>query len=219
MCGGKGTRLESAQEKPLYPIGGAAMVDRVLAALEASRIATVYAAVSPNAPETRAHLEALAADDSTDPDRPTVTLLETAGEGYVADLMTLLERPALEPPILTVAADLPLLEAPAIDRVLATHGGTDASLTVCVPVALKRRLGVSVDATLESSDHLAPTGVNVVGNSDSETNPSSMTHLSYDPRLAINVNRREDARIAADWTARSPSRSVDRSGTDGGEGR
>ena len=188
MCGGKGTRLESAHEKPLHPIDGVAMVDRVLAALESSRAETVYAAVSPNAPKSRAHLE------RGDGETPTVTTLETAGDGYVADLMTLLDRPAISPPVLTVAADLPLLEAPVIDRILATHGECDVSRTVCVPVALKRRLGASVESTLEPETHLAPTGVNVLGDaSDSQT----MTDVHYDPRLAINVNRPEDARLAA----------------------
>ncbi|QSX01124.1 NTP transferase domain-containing protein [Haloterrigena alkaliphila] len=191
MCGGKGTRLESPHEKPLHPIDGTPMVDRVLAGLEESRVEGVYAAVSPNTPETRAHLEATAG----------VEPIETAGDGYVADLIALLERSALEPPICTVAADVPLLAGAGIDRILADYDGNDAdgrdapSMTVAVPVALKRRLGVSVDATLESADHLAPTGVNVVGTADDSR---SMTHRSYDPRLAINVNRREDARIAAE---------------------
>ncbi|QRV17329.1 NTP transferase domain-containing protein [Haloterrigena salifodinae] len=183
MCGGKGTRLESPREKPLYPIDGVAMVDRVLAGLDASRVDAVYAAVSPNAPETQTHLEA------TD----GITTIETAGDGYVADLMALLERPAIEPPILTVAADVPLLEGTVVDRIVETYRDCDttASLTIAVPVALKRRLDVSVDATLEADDHLAPTGVNVVGDSN-----ESMTRVHYDPRLAINVNRREDAPIA-----------------------
>ncbi|ELZ18783.1 GTP:adenosylcobinamide-phosphate guanylyl transferase-like protein [Haloterrigena salina JCM 13891] len=184
MCGGKGTRLESPREKPLHPIDGVAMVDRVLAGLEESRVDAVYAAVSLNAPETRTHLERV----------DGVTTIETAGDGYVADLMALLERPAIEPPILTVAADVPLLAGAAVNRIIEPYRDRDttASLTVAVPVALKRRLGVSVDATLEADDHLAPTGVNVVGDSD-----ESMTRVHYDPRLAINVNRREDARIAA----------------------
>lgn len=197
MCGGEGSRLESPHEKPLHPIAGVPMVDRVREALATSRIETIYAAVSPNAPETSTHLERAAAD-GPDADRDTdpVTVLETPGDGYVADLLTLLERPEVEPPILTVAADLPLLEAPAIDRVLERHGRGDraASRTVCVPVALKRRLGVSVDATCEPRDHLAPTGVNVVGTTD-----ESMTTVSYDRRLAINVNRRTDAQLAAEY--------------------
>lgn len=185
MCGGKGTRLESPREKPLHPIAGTAMIDRVLSALEKSRVETVYAAVSPNAPETRDRLE----------DRDGVRTIGTAGDGYVADLMTVLERPALEAPILTVAADLPLLEPPVVDRILAAHGDDRRSRTVCVPAALKRRLGVSIDSRLEPDDHLAPTGINVVGTTDDS---ASMTDVAYDPRLAVNVNRREDARLAAD---------------------
>ncbi len=190
MCGGKGTRLESAHEKPLHPIAGTPMVDRVLSGLSASRLETIYAAVSPNAPETQAHLEAV----------DGVTTIETAGEGYVADLMSLLERPDLSPPLLTVAADLPLLEAPIIDRVLVAHGDSDASRTVCVPVALKRRLGTSIDTRLDSNDHLAPTGVNVVGTASDSI---SMIDVHYDTRLAVNVNRLEDARLAADRLSRS----------------
>ncbi len=191
MCGGKGTRLESPHEKPLHPIDGTAMVDRVLAALRESAVETTYAAVSPNAPETRTHLESAGG----------VSTVETAGEGYVTDLMDLLERPEISPPVLTVAADLPLLEAPVVDRVLATHGDGTGSRTVCVPVALKRRLGVSVDSRLEPDDHLAPTGVNVVGTTDDST---AMTDVYYDPRLAVNVNRLEDVRVATE-RLRSPA--------------
>ncbi|WP_049920189.1 NTP transferase domain-containing protein [Halobiforma nitratireducens] len=194
MCGGKGTRLESTREKPLYPIAGEPMIDRVLAALSDSAVATVHAAASPNAPGTRTRLER---DER-------VRTIETPGEGYVADLLAALESPAVSPPVLSVAADLPLLAATVVDRVLAVYGG-QGSLTVCVPVALKHRLGVSIDSRLESATHLAPTGVNVVGATDSDANSnqrkSQPMHVSYDSRLAINVNRPEDARVAADFLA------------------
>ncbi|GAB3676695.1 NTP transferase domain-containing protein [Halopiger thermotolerans] len=194
MCGGKGTRLESPHEKPLHPIDGRPMVDRVLAALEDSRVETIYAAVSPNAPETRTHLERVASD------RAAVTTIETPGEGYVADLLAALERDGVSTPILSVAADLPLLEGPVIDQVLERHrrGDGSRSRTVCVPVALKRRLGVSVDSRLESRDHLAPTGVNVVGDADA----TDSIDVHFDPRLAVNVNRLADARIAEERTNR-----------------
>jgi adenosylcobinamide-phosphate guanylyltransferase len=57
-----------------------------------------------------------------------------------------------------------------------------------VPVALKERLGASVDTAF---DGLAPTGLNVVA-----TGGDSM-HTTYDARLAVNVNRLEDAALAA----------------------
>jgi len=178
MCGGRGTRLDADVEKPLFRVGGRPMVDRVREALAASRVEAVYAVGSPHAPETLAHVEA-----------PTV---EAPGEGYVADLAYALER--VEPPVLTAAADLPLLSADAVDTVLEAHDG--GSLTVCVPAALKRRLGVTVDGTLPGKDNsedrtLAPTGLNVVGAADREA-----VEVSDDARLAVNVNRRADAAVA-----------------------
>ncbi|ELZ05360.1 4-diphosphocytidyl-2C-methyl-D-erythritol synthase [Natrialba chahannaoensis JCM 10990] len=230
MCGGKGTRLESDHEKPLHPIAGVPMVDRVVGALESSQIETIYAAVSPNAPETHAHL----AESERE-----IRFVETAGEGYVADLLAALDRPEISQPLLTVAADLPLLSAAAVDRVLAAYDerGATGSMTVCVPESRKRELGVSVDSRLERTGDnaatapddtaLVPTGINVVSETtaddttghttaDNDTTahnttdhtptgndttdhdtPASMTYVTDDPRLAINVNRREDARIAA----------------------
>jgi adenosylcobinamide-phosphate guanylyltransferase len=177
MCGGQGTRLDAAVEKPLFEIDGVPLVDAVLDALAASRVERVYAAVSPHTPETAAHL---ATRD--------IEVLETPGDGYVEDLQAALA--AIEPPVLTVAADLPLLTGATVDRVLDAYDG--ASVQVCVPAALKRQLGVTADATYERDGReVAPTGINVVADSDSET-----MFLTYDARYAVNVNRLEDAAVA-----------------------
>ena len=174
MCGGRGTRLDSDVEKPLVTVDGAAMVDRVIAALDASAVETVHAVVSPNAPATRERLA----------DR--VSTVETPGEGYVADLSCALDRGDVERPALTVAADLPLLDGSTVDAVIAAHGL--GSLTVCVPVALKRALGVSVDATLVPG--LAPAGINVVGAK------GDRIETFANVRLAVNVNRPRDREVA-----------------------
>ncbi|WP_206425083.1 NTP transferase domain-containing protein [Halosimplex salinum] len=175
MCGGKGTRLDWDGEKPLFPVDGEPMVDRVVAALEASRVERVYAVVSPHAPETAAHV-----------DCPTI---ETAGEGYVADLGAALDDERISEPVLTVAADLPLLDAKVVDDVLDAYEG--GSLTVATPTFLKSALGVSVDTSfVHEGEELAPTGVNVVGEGPDET------IVRDESRLAVNVNRREDAEVA-----------------------
>jgi adenosylcobinamide-phosphate guanylyltransferase len=88
---------------------------------------------------------------------------------------------------LTVAADLPLLTAEALDPILDSYDS--GSLAVEVPTALKRRLGVSVDTTTADGDR-APTGVNVVADGPEDS------YLCRDRRLAVNVNRSRDARIA-----------------------
>jgi adenosylcobinamide-phosphate guanylyltransferase len=220
MCGGRGTRLDRG-EKPLFEVAGTPMVDRVLAALSASRVAAVTAVTSPHVPETTTHLQG------------RVPVVETAGDGYVADLTAALQR--VDRPVLTAVADLPLLAAGPVDRTLSAHEG--GSLTVCVPTALKQALGVSADATgatersevadsaggeraadrreaagrangsgatrerrdpraAERGDgapggrRLSPAGLNVVGIGDERL------EVSYDARLAVNVNRPADAEVA-----------------------
>ncbi|WP_276273929.1 NTP transferase domain-containing protein [Haloarcula litorea] len=175
MCGGRGTRLDTDREKPLFRVDGVPMVDRVVGALRSSPAEGIYAATSPNAPETAAHL-----------DVPTV---ETPGDGYVADLDAALADDRLATPVLTVAADLPLLDGAVLDRVLGAHDG--GSLSVFVPAARKRALGVSDDTTFERDGReLAPTGVNVVGDDGDDA------RVIDDERLAVNVNTLADGRVA-----------------------
>ena len=174
MCGGRGTRLDVDTEKPLYDIDGRPMVDRVRDALVASRIERVYPVVSPHTPRTRDHLDG--------------RIIAAPGEGYVADLQYAIER--IDPPVLTVAADLPLLAGDAIDAVLDRH--TSGSLTVRVPAALKQLLGVSIDTTMDfDGQEVAPTGVNVVSDGDAED-----VFTTHDARFAVNVNRLADAAVA-----------------------
>lgn len=179
MCGGKGTRLDAAVEKPLFDVGGVVMIDRVLDALDGSRVGTVYPVVSLHAPATREHLDEW-------------TCIDAPGEGYVADLEFALADDRVEVPALTVAADLPLLVSGTVNAVLGAHDA--GSLAVCVPASLKRDLGVSVGTTFEyEGREIAPTGLNVVGDGRDET------YVTEDPRLAINVNRKADAAVAEAW--------------------
>lgn len=173
MAGGPGTRLGEG-EKPLYAIGGDAMVDRVLRALSASDVDRISVATSPHTPETAAHVD--------------VPVIRTPGNGYVADLDAALEH--IQTPVLTVAADLPLLTAPIVDRILSETG--PGSTTVCVPLDVPRRLGATVDTTMDvDGDTVVPTGVNVVAKTD-----RTETLVMTEPKLAVNVNRPRDARVA-----------------------
>ncbi len=161
------------------------MLDRVIRALRASRASPISAVSSPHAPETRAHARERGLD-----------VVHAPGEGYVADLQHALD--VVGTPALTVVADLPFLLPTHVDRALsdAHVEGADefASLTVCVPADLKRRLGVSVDTAFEHRGReVAPTGLNVVGGEGVETETVSVVD---DERLAVNVNRPADREVA-----------------------
>jgi adenosylcobinamide-phosphate guanylyltransferase len=181
MCGGRGTRLDTETEKPLYEIDGRPMIDRVHDALVASRVAAIHAVGAPDTPQTREYCERSLLESGG-------SFIEATGTGYVADLQYALER--VDSPVVTVASDLPLLAGDAVDAVLDEFSGP--SLGVHVPAALKRQLGTSLDRTRPvDGRELAPTGVNVVAEGDPEE-----TTVTYDARLAVNVNRLSDASIA-----------------------
>lgn len=178
MCGGAGTRLDTEREKPLFRIGNHPMVEHVLDALDASRINRVYPVVSPQTPETTRHL----ADQGRH-------CLETPGNGYVADLEQALTETQIDQPIMTVAADLPLLAPTVIDSILRDYD--TGAVTVCVPVALKRLLGTSIDTSLDGEERaVTAVGLNIV-----DPGPEAR-HETFDARLAVNVNRLADAEIA-----------------------
>ncbi|WP_435094966.1 NTP transferase domain-containing protein [Halorubrum sp. N11] len=199
MCGGRGTRLGGETEKPLRAIAGRPMVDRVLDALAESRIEATHAVVSPHATRTRDHLADRASDT------PSLSVVEAPGNGYVADLQYAMEAVgAGGASLLTVAADLPLLNGAAVNAVLDAARAADGdSLTVCVPAARKRELGVNADATTEiDGREVVPAGINVVGGGVAEDNDGSAdddagaVHLTDDARLAVNVNYPSDVRTA-----------------------
>jgi len=179
MCGGEGTRLGAGVEKPLYPVAGRPMAERVANALSASRIDRAFAVPSLATPETAARLSL-----------PTIG---TPGEGYVADLNRALADSRVSAPVLTVAADLPALDGTAVDAVLdaASVGGSEGrGLTIAVPVGRKRALGVCVDTVFSHGGCLvAPAGINVVGDGNA-------VRIARDSRFAVNVNRLTDARTA-----------------------
>jgi adenosylcobinamide-phosphate guanylyltransferase len=215
MCGGRGARL-GEDEKPLAPVAGRSMVDRALDALAASRVGTAYAAVSPHTPRTRERLVARRSGETAGPDTGSVDLriLDTPGDGYVADLRAALAA-GPDRPTLTLAVDLPLLDGPAIDAVLDAHAAADAdALSVRVPAARKRELGASADAATryddadggeandadgggagdETSVARVPAGINVVGALDGAGDEAVWT--IRDTRFAVNVNRPGDRRLA-----------------------
>ena len=159
------------------------MLDRVVRALRASSVSTIHAVPSPHAPDTRVRARELG-----------LSIVDAPGEGYVSDLQHALS--VVEPPVVTVVSDLPHLSSEHVDDALAEAEGGDgdgiASLTVCVPVSLKRAVGASVDTQFERGGRaLAPTGLNVVGD-DSTENVSTVA----DERLAVNVNRPSDREVA-----------------------
>ena len=191
MCGGKGTRLDSAVEKPLYEIAGVPMIDRVASALKESSIDTIYAAISPHSPETQAYVEDI--DD--------VSVIETPGDGYLDDALVAFDR--VEGPALTVAADSPLMNGRFIDELLWAYDGN--SLGCYTPVALNEQLEMNVNHPTDIGGYTcAATGLDITADpipDDIEVRRNDnidpdVKYRAFNARPAVNVNTLEQARVA-----------------------
>jgi adenosylcobinamide-phosphate guanylyltransferase len=192
-AGGKGTRMRDTEgEKPLLPVLGRPMVDRVLDALRSShRVDRVCVSVSDNAPRTREHLVASG-----------VEVVETSGTDYVADLGQALARLSA-PQVLVCPADLPLLTGGGIDQVIDHYPSAGvASLSVAVPVNVVRSMGAAPSFTLDvNGREVVLCGVSVVDRGLMLTGEelSQGFLVMEDERFALNVNTREELNAAERW--------------------
>ena len=115
LAGGRGRRL-GGPAKPVLAVGGQPMLHRVLAAVAAAEVRVV---VGP--PELAASV----------PAGLRVVLEEPAGGGPVAAMAAgLLAVPAGAGYAAVLAADLPLLSAPAVDRLVEAIGDGDGAVYV-----------------------------------------------------------------------------------------
>jgi GTP:adenosylcobinamide-phosphate guanylyltransferase len=176
MCGGRGSRLSGRIEKPLIEVGGRPMLARVVRACEARGIDQVHAATSRHTPATREWVC-----------EHEIGLIETPGVGYVEDLAAVIGE--LEPPFLTVTADIPGVAPRHIQRLLCSHRASRRAVTAVTSTHMKRWLGCSVAARYGDAD-LIPVGLNIVG-----PDPDEVVHM-FDPAVSINVNTWTDLQIA-----------------------
>jgi adenosylcobinamide-phosphate guanylyltransferase len=194
-AGGKGTRMKDAPgEKPLLPVSGRPMVDRVLDALRACHnISGIYASVSDNAPITRDHLIARG-----------VQVVETSGTGYVADLNQAMKALSAES-VLVCPADMPLLTKEAVEDVIAHYVRSRvASMSVAVPVGIVRSLGTAPSFTTDvDGREVVLCGVSIVDRKRmlTEETLSQGFMLTDDERFALNINTRGELEKAERWLA------------------
>jgi adenosylcobinamide-phosphate guanylyltransferase len=189
-AGGKGSRIsELGVEKPLVPVAGISMIDRMLEQLGRSvRLDRIYVSVSPLAPMTRDHLQGR-----------DVVIIDTPGNGYVSDLNGSM-RMIQEDAVLVCPSDMPLLTAGAVDALIDAYDGrSQPSLTVALPPKVIESLGLIV-TYVEDIDGRPLTfcGVSVVDRQEMLTGnflPGGY-FITEKEEFAVNVNTVRDLRLA-----------------------
>jgi adenosylcobinamide-phosphate guanylyltransferase len=179
MAGGKGSRMNSALEKPLIECRGKPLILHILNALENSlHIERILVATSKHTPKTRLFLE-----------NNGIEVIETPGKGYVADLSYLLDINEFNDQIiLTIVSDLPLITGSTIDRVISYYMADNKSaLSVMVPVETFQKLGLKPSIVWQD---LVPSGLNILRGKNNQQDEELL--ILDEIELAYNINSYED---------------------------
>jgi adenosylcobinamide-phosphate guanylyltransferase len=179
MAGGKGTRMNSAQEKPLILIRGKPQILHIVQALkEAGDVERIVVATSPHTPQTALFMNKLGFE-----------VVKTPGAGYIEDLAFLVSRDEFKDQILlTVTSDLPLITGKIIDTVLEEYQkSSKPAMSVMIPVEVFHERGLEPSLVL---GNLVPSGLNILRGKDNEQDEEVLVISKIE--LTLNINSPED---------------------------
>ena len=168
MAGGKGLRLKSDIEKPLYPLNDKPLMSYVLDNIKESElIEKTVVAVSPNAPNTKEflinELHFSSFDSSFYDSDKNDYYLDTLGKGFVEDLSKILEvfeSRSKDDIMIFINADLPLVGADILDEILNYYLSQDKpALSVSVPVEIFDEYGINYSYEFNGK---VPSGINIL---------------------------------------------------------
>ena len=197
MAGGKGLRLKSDIEKPLYPLNDKPLMSYVLDNInESELIEKTVVAVSPNAPNTKEFLINELGfsnfDDSFYESEKNNYYLDTLGQGFVEDLSNILEifeSRSKEDILIFINADLPLVGADILDEILNYYLSQDKpALSVSVPVEIFEEYGINYSYEFNGN---VPSGINILRSENVVQDEQLLIISRYE--LIFNVNTIETA--------------------------
>lgn len=182
MCGGKGTRMKSSEEKLLLKYKKP-MILHVLNALEHSGVfSKIICATSHNAPRTHEFISQLKVD-----------VLETQGNGFVEDLHDSLE--SFDELVFVVSGDMPLLDSEIIRKIVDLADEKSSWTSILVRKNFLQSLGFETEFQVVcNGEECVYTGISIV-------NPKMIGGMQYvtesnvildDKRVATNLNTKKD---------------------------
>lgn len=184
MAGGKGTRMKISTEKPLIKVAGIYLIDYVLKNLKSvEEIDRIVIATSPHTKKTRDYLLKKGYD-----------VLETPGNGYLEDLGFLLshfEAQNSEEILLTIAADLPLVNGTIIGFILKEYQKAQKqAMCVTVPVEIFNKYHLEPSVVWEG---IVPSGVNILRSINKIQDEEVLEVPKIE--LALNINSCQDIKV------------------------
>ena len=182
MAGGKGTRMDISDEKLLLEYKKP-IIFHVIDSLKNSHcFSKVFAATSPNSPNTRRVLE-----------QEGVETLVTPGDGYVNDLNFLLQK--MNGFVFVISGDLPLLDEKIIQVIAEKFNPKNVWTSFLTSKKFLNSLGLESNLLINSGNiDCVHTGISII-NADKIQNldPVKENYIILDDkRIVFNLNTKKD---------------------------
>jgi adenosylcobinamide-phosphate guanylyltransferase len=190
MAGGKGTRMNSAEEKPMMIFRGNPLINYVVAAINQSKhIKNFYIITSNNTPNTEQHCK-----------NKGWNIIHTDAKGYHNDLKQAAHKANLIGPILTTPADIPAITGKFLDKVVNEFEQCKKDfLAVFVPIQKRLDLGLSISSIDEYRGvWYAVSGVNIINGTKIQKDDKIETSaiITEETEVLFNINTQKDREIA-----------------------
>jgi len=182
MAGGKGTRMQSNEEKLLLEYKKPLILHVIDALRDSNCFEKIIAATSPNSPQT----QKIIAENN-------VTIFETLGENFVTDLNQILK--GLDDYVFVTSGDLPLLDESMVQQIVDAVNSDKIWTSVVTTNSFQSSLGLTPECIVSFNDEsYVHTGISVVNASEIKNLESVKEDylIINDKRVCLNVNTKTD---------------------------
>ena len=182
MCGGKGTRMQSREEKLLLKYKKP-LIEHVINALDDSKLfSKIVCVTSNNAPKTREFVSSLG-----------IEIFDAKGDGYSNDLGESLSK--FDELVFVTSGDLPLLDSEIIKKIINLVNIKNVWTSILVRKDFLKSLGLDSEFFIEyNGENCAYTGISIVNpvqTKKMQSVPESYVILD-DKRISVNLNTEKE---------------------------
>jgi len=180
MAGGKGTRMNSNQEKLLLKYKKP-IIFHVLDALKNSNcFSKIIAATSSNSPETEKLLQ-----------ESEIEVISTSGKDFVTDLNSVLTK--LQDSVFVTSGDIPLLDEKIIKEIVDNYDSKNVWTSIMITQTFLNSLGIKSEYKSENEKYVF-SGISLV-NAEKINDLKSIKETFLvidDKRIGFNLNTEDD---------------------------
>ena len=180
MAGGKGTRMDTNEEKLLLKYKKPVILHVVDALQNANCFSKIIALTSLNSPNTEKILKETGID-----------ILPSRGESFVSDLNEILQQ--LDEMVFVTSGDLPLLDSQIVKTIIDHHEEEQTWTSIVTTIPFQKTLGIKSDCIVENHDYVQ-TGISIVdAKKITNLDPVEEKFLVIDDkRIGLNLNTKDD---------------------------